>query len=78
MSLFSYLILKTKYYKHQFICMIIILILGLVFNIIELFKLDDSEENEFNFFDILIKFIIEICFSLAMVIIKYNMEKKLL
>ena len=34
MSLFSFLILKTKYYKHQFISMIIIVILGLGLNII--------------------------------------------
>ena len=52
MSLFSFLILKTKYYKHQFISMIIIVILGLGLNIIAYFKLDDNEEKGFNFFDL--------------------------
>ena len=35
MSLFSYLLLKTKIYRHQYISMIIILILGLLMNVIE-------------------------------------------
>ena len=75
MSLFSYLFLKAKYYKHQFISMIVIVILGFVLNIIAYFKLYDSEENGLNLFDIFIKFITEICFCLDMIIIKYNMEK---
>ena len=75
MSLFSYLILKTKYYKHQFVSMIAIVILGLGLNIITYFKLEDTEEGGFNFFDIFIKFISEICFCLLVVLWKYSMEK---
>ena len=73
-SLFSFLILKTKYYKHQFISMTIIIVLGLGLNIIAYFKLGDAEDK-LKLFDIFIKFISEICFSLCVVIMKYNMEK---
>ena len=74
MSLFSFLILKTKYYKHQFISMIFIVILGLGLNIIAYLKLDAIEENVLNFFDIFIKFIAEICVCLSVTLWKYNME----
>ena len=74
MSFFSYLILKTKYYKHQFISMIIIVILGFGLNIIEYFKLDDIGDK-LNIFNIFIKFISEICFCLVVILWKYNMEK---
>jgi len=73
-SLFSYIILKSKFYKHQYITMIIILLLGFVLNIIEYFKLDESK-NTFNFIEIFTKFLTEIFFSLAIVIIKYNLDK---
>ena len=73
-SLFSYIILKSKLYKHQYITMIIILLLGFALNIIEYFKLDESK-NSLNFIEIFTKFLTEIFFSLAIVIIKYNLEK---
>lgn len=73
-SLFSHLILNTKLYKHQYTSMIIILILGLALNIIEFFKLEGSE-NRFDYIGIIVKFLTEIFFSLAIVIIKYNLEK---
>ena len=73
-SLFSYLILKTKYYKHQYFSMIIILLLGLILNFLEYFKSVESEDR-LNFFEILMKLLSEISLSLSVVIIKYNMEK---
>ena len=73
MSVFSYFLLKTKLYKHQYLSMIIIIVLGLVLNVLEYFK---SENNyEFNVLEILMKFLGEIFLSLCIVIIKYNMEK---
>ena len=74
MSLFSFLILKTKYYKHQFISMIVIVILGLGLNIITYFQLDDTEDR-FTLFGIFIQFISEICYCLGGIIWKYSMEK---
>ena len=74
LSLFSFLILKTKYYKHQFISMIVIVVLGLALNIIAYFK-SDNTGDELNFFGIFIQFISEICLCLLVVIEKYNMEK---
>ena len=74
MSLFSFLILKTKYYKHQFISMIVIVILGLGLNIVAFFKYDKTGVylKSFNTF---LQFITEICFCLWGIIMKYNMEK---
>ena len=73
-SLFSYFILKTEYYRHQYLSMIIILFLGAVLNIIEYFKLDKTEER-FNLLEIFMKFFSEILISLNGVLSKYNMEK---
>ena len=73
-SLFSYLFLKIKLYKHQYISMIIIIIFGFGLNIIEYFKFDE-EEKKIDFFEIIMKLISEIFFSLVVVISKYNMEK---
>ena len=73
-SLFSYFILKTKLYRHQFFSMIIIIIFGLMLNIIEYYKLEDKD-NKFDFFEIFMKFLCEIGLSLGIVIIKYNMVK---
>ena len=67
-SLFSYLLLKTKLYKHQYLSMIIIIILGLVLNILEYYK--SGTDNEFNILEIIIKFIGEIFLSLNIVIAK--------
>ena len=74
-SLFSYLILQTKLFKHQYISMILIIILGLGLNVIAYFKLDEKEEDKIKPFEIFIKFISEICFCMSVVIMKYNMEK---
>ena len=61
-SLFSYLILKTKLYKHQYISMIIILFLGLSLNIVEYYKYDDRE-NTLNPIGIIMTLLTEILFS---------------
>ena len=73
-SFFSYFLLKTNFYRHQYVSMVIILILGLVLNIIEYFKSDDNT-NTLDPFEISMKFLTEIFFSLGVVISKYNMEK---
>ena len=72
-SLFSYWLLKAKLYKHQYLSMIIIIILGLVLNILTYFKSDTN--NKIDPVAILMKFLSEIFLSLTMVISKYNMEK---
>ena len=73
MSLFSYLLLKTKIYRHQYISMIIILIFGLLINVIEYYQ--PSDGNQLDFFKLAMNLLSEICLSLIMVIAKYNMEK---
>ena len=73
-SIFSYYLLKTKLYKHQYLSIIIIILLGLSLNVIEYFKIDEIE-NKLDFFEISMKLLGEIFLSLNMVIIKYNMEK---
>ena len=73
-SLFSYLMLKAKLYRHQYISMIIIITLGFGLNVIEYFKLDETEKG-LDPLEISMKFVSEICLSLSLVIIKYNMEK---
>ena len=72
-SAFSYLLLKTKLYRHQYISIISIIILGLFLNINEAYKTD--AENTSGAFEITMIFVSEICFSLLIVIEKYNMEK---
>ena len=53
--------------------MIIIIILGFGLNITEAYK--DDTENTSSAFEITMIFISEMCYSLSIVIIKYNMEK---
>ena len=65
--------LKTKLYRHQYISMITIIILGIFININEAFKTDTK--NTSGAFEITMIFVSEICFSLTIVISKYNMEK---
>ena len=73
LSLFSYLLLKTKFYRHQYVSMIIITILGFGLNITVFLK-DDIEITS-SIFQITMIFISEICFCSNYVITKYNMEK---
>jgi hypothetical protein len=54
--------------------MIIIIILGFILNIIKYFNLGDTK-NKLDPFELSMKLLSEICLSLSMVIVKYNMEK---
>ena len=58
-SIFSNLIQKTKIYKHQYISMITIILLGLGLNIIEYFKIDENKENKINLLEIMMKLLTE-------------------
>ena len=70
MCLFSYLILKTKIYKHQCFSMFIIIILGLVLNSVKYF----NTGNKLDPLELSMKLLSEICLSLGCVIVKYNLE----
>ena len=71
--IFSYFILKMKLYTHHFISLILILIFGIV--IIVIYNLDEERNWEL-FFQILNTFIVEILFSLEIVVAKYAIEFK--
>ena len=71
-SFFSYLILKTKIYKHQYFSMSIIILLGFCLNVIEFFKSEGN--NEIKPIEIIVKLITEILYCLNIVTNKYNME----
>ena len=72
--IFSHFILKVKLYKHHFISLMLIIIFGIIINII--YNIYEEISEEF-FFKILNTFIIEIIFSLQIVVAKYAMEYKL-
>ena len=73
-SLFSYFILKTKLYKHHFVCIATIVIIGLLFNIpLGVF----SQEKIGNYYDYYLSFILTgIFFNLTYVLYKKMMLKK--
>ena len=72
--IFSHFILKVKLYKHHFISLILIIIFGIIIIIINnLYK----EKSEDFFFIVINTLIIEIIFSLEIVVAKYAMEYKL-
>ena len=71
--IFSYFILKMKLYTHHFISLILIIIFGIV--IIIIYNLNE-ETNWKLFFQILNTLIIEIIFSLEIVVAKYAIEIK--
>ena len=73
-SIFSSLFLKIKIYKHQYISMILILLLGFGLNVIEYFKVGDGD-NKLDLLGIIVMFLSEICFCLYAIISKYNMAK---
>ena len=72
--IFSHFILKVKLYKHHFISLMLIIIFGIIINII--YNIYEEISEEF-FFKILNTSIIEIIFSLQIVVAKYAMEYKL-
>lgn len=70
-TLFSLIILRSKFYSYQLFSLGMIILLGIIFNIVNLF---DSEEFTFTSFILVMS--IEIIFSLEIVIEKYIMVYK--
>ena len=71
--MFSYLILKFRIYKHQYISIYIIIFIGIILNIVGIIHNNYSYKK---YHCIIIRFICEIIFSLRIVINKYTMDKK--
>ena len=72
-SIFYYLFFKSKLYRHHYLSIVIILIIGLVIDFVEGNIQKDFKEN---FKLILLSFLRVILLSLNYVLIKYTMEKK--
>ena len=75
-SLFSYLIFRIKIYKHHYICIIIFIVAGIIFDsYLGVYSLSNNKDmNHIKF--LILRFLGEIIFSLIIVINKYIMEKK--
>ena len=71
--MFSHVILKSKLYKHQYLCLMIIVILGIIINIDLYFY---QNEVKTDLIEIIIKYFSEIIFSLCIVLNKFTIEKK--
>lgn len=71
LSIFSFLILKTRLYIFHYLCLIIIIFLSIILIIIELYHNEKIELQH-----ILSALFVEIIYSLIMVINKYSMEYK--
>jgi len=69
LSIFSYFILKEKLYNYQYISLIVIIVLGIILNIINLY---DSEGNMIIWLPLI--FLVEVIYSLVAVLNKYTME----
>ena len=69
LSLFSYIILKSKLYIHQFVSLAVIIILGVILNVINLYDKNPT------FKSILIIFSIEVTYTFNIVLNKYAMNK---
>ena len=72
-SIFYYLFFKSKLYRHHYLSIVIILIIGFVIDFVEGNIQKDFKEN---FKLILLSFLRIILLSLNYVLIKYTMEKK--
>ena len=70
LSLFSYFILKIRLYIHQYLTIVLMIISGISINIINLYNVEDISGYK----NILLVLLIEIIFSLSMVINKFLME----
>ena len=71
--MFSHVILKSKLYKHQYLCLMIIIILGILINInLYVYR----NESKIEIIEVLIKYFSEIIFSLGIVLNKFTIEKK--
>ena len=68
--IFSLFILKTKFYSHHFLSLIMILIIGISLIVINYY------EGNITFLEVIITLLTEIFFSLENVICKYSMEVK--
>ena len=71
--MFSHVILKSKFYKHQYLCLMIIVILGIIINIDLYFY---QNEIKTDIIEVVIKYFSEIIFSLCVVLNKFTIEKK--
>ena len=73
LTLVSYYMLKEKLYKHHFTCMVVIIILGTIFDLIN----NGSIENlKTNYLNMIILFCVQILFDLTYIIYRYMMIKK--
>jgi len=72
-SIFYYLFFKSKLYRHHYLSIVIILIIGLVIDFVEG---NIQKDFTYNFKLILLSFLRVILLSLNYVLIKYTMEKK--
>ena len=72
-SILCYLIFKTKLYKHHYVSIIIIILIGFIIDIVLGNLQKDITENILYF---LLRFLREILYSLHDVIVKYIIEKK--
>ena len=70
-TFFSRIVLKSKLYSYQLFSLGMIIILGIIFNIVNLVN-----SGDFNFISFILVMSIEIIFSLEIVIEKYTMEYK--
>ena len=72
-SIFYYMIFKIKLFKHHYLSIIIIILLGIIIDLVV-----GNLQNDFlnNFFLLLISFLRIILLSFDYVIIKYTIEKK--
>ena len=73
--MFCHVILKSKLYKRQYLCLMIIVILDILINI-NLYVYQNKSKSEI--IEILIKYFSEIIFSLGIVLNKFTIEKNLL
>ena len=71
--MFSHVILKSKLYKHQYLCLMIIVILGIIINIDLYFY---QNEIKTDIIEVVIKYFSEVIFSLCVVLNKFTIEKK--
>ena len=80
LSIFSYIILKSKLYIHQYLSLFIMIIIGISLNVINLTndKNDNHDNNNNDIGKIILNiglvFLIEVIYSLINVINKYSME----
>ena len=71
--MFSHVILKSKLYKHQYLCLMIIVILGIIINIDLYFY---QNKLKIDIIEVVIKYFSEVIFSLCLVLNKFTIEKK--